>query len=79
MGVVIGRGARFYDIPEDVLTKYEMPEEKTEKIREKMKGVKVKLDEEVEGYGLNDMKTLDDFLYELFGWSWGMSNSGSFH
>ncbi len=79
MGVVIGRGARFYDIPEDVLAKYEMPEEKTEKIREKMKGVKVKLDEEVEGYGLNDMKTLDDFLYELFGWSWGMSNSGSFH
>jgi len=79
MGVVIGKGARFYDIPEDVLTKYEMSEEKTEKIREKMKGVKVKVDAEVEGFGVNEMKSIDDFLNELFGWSWGMSNSGNFH
>ena len=50
MGIVIGQGGKFYSIPEEVLTKYVMSEKKIEKIRENMKGRKVKVEAEVEGY-----------------------------
>jgi len=51
MGIVIGKDVKFYNVPEEVLKKYEMPEEQVKPIKEKLKGMKFKMESDVEGYG----------------------------
>lgn len=52
MEIVIGKGLAIYEIPEEILAKYKMPEEKASIINERMKEMKVKVENpEVEGYG----------------------------
>lgn len=50
MSIVIGKGKKIYDVPEDILTKYEVPEDKAKEIRANLK--KESDQNDVEGYGL---------------------------
>jgi hypothetical protein len=51
MSTVIGKGQKFYDIPEDILAKYSLPEEKQNKLREEFnKFLARRKGAEVEGY-----------------------------
>jgi hypothetical protein len=52
MALVIGKGKSFYDVPEDVLAKYALPEDKAAKIKENVQKISLnKGDSDVEGYG----------------------------
>lgn len=62
MGLVIGKGLKFFNIPEEELAKYEVPEDKVNKLKEKV-GKKKTEDAEVEGYGY-----YIGTCYEGYGW-----------
>jgi hypothetical protein len=67
MGVVIGNSGNFYEIPEEVLAKYIMPEEKVKPIKEMFKRTKVIVEEpEVEGYGNSNFYGFTNF-WQMFG------------
>ena len=67
MGVVIGKGAKFYNIPEDVLAKYTMTEEQVKPMREQLNRIKVTVEEpEVEGYGDFSFSGITSF-WEMLG------------
>lgn len=50
MALVIGKGLKFYDVPDNVLSKYAVDEGKVEKMKEGVKKFKSE-EAEVEGYG----------------------------
>ena len=64
MALVIGRGQKFYDVPEEVLEKYQVSAGKVENLKQKVKKLPGKQDDaEVEGYGYYYGST-----YEGYGW-----------
>jgi hypothetical protein len=52
MALVIGKGKTLYDVPDDILAKYLVTEDKAKEIRENLKKTKETDNNDVEGYGI---------------------------
>lgn len=66
--LVIGKGNTFYDVPDDVLAKYILSEDKAANLKLNVKVVVTKKND-VEGYGVTDT-WIDEFLEAGTGQEW---------
>lgn len=61
MALVIGKGKKFYDIPDELLTQYALPEDKVAKIKANVKKASFSKDD-VEGYSQFD--SIEEGMHE---------------